>query len=258
MSKRSCVLLKHISLDSLTAQTKIVATLVGIVALFYVQQLLSFMVFALICVGLLFNARVSLSEFLRVSKPAALILLLSFIANTLVFFGHPDIVFSGSVGLSVAGFYRSTVAIARVVLALALVLAVSSSTTPTQLADGFSVLLLPLRIVRVDVDGLSIVLSIALRAIPLALEELDRIRDAQRARGFNFESGTTLERIQKWFTLLVPLTVCLFRRADEMAQTMTDRCLGAAKRTRISAKMQVVDWLLLLIWILLCAGLVVL
>ena len=79
MSKRSCVLPKHISLDSLTAQTKIVATLVGIVALFYVQRPLSFMVFALICVGLLFNARVTLSEFVRVAKPAALILLLSFI-----------------------------------------------------------------------------------------------------------------------------------------------------------------------------------
>ena len=162
MSKCPCALLKHFSLASLTAQTKIVATFVGIVALFSVQQPLAFAVFALICVSLLWSARVSLPEFLRVAKPAAFILLISFVANTLVFIGHPDIIFSGSVGLSVAGFYRSTVAIARVLLALALVLSVASTTTPTQLADGFSVLLLPLRLIRIDVDGLSIALSIAL------------------------------------------------------------------------------------------------
>ena len=122
MSKCPCALLKHFSLASLTAQTKIVATFVGIVALFSVQQPLAFVVFALICVSLLWSARVSLPEFLRVAKPAAFILLISFVANTLVFIGHPDIIFSGSVGLSVAGFYRSTVAIARVLLVFALVL----------------------------------------------------------------------------------------------------------------------------------------
>ena len=119
-------------------------------------------------------------------------------------------------------------------------------------------MLLPLRFIRVDVDGVSIVLSIALRSIPLTLEELDRIRQAQRARGFNFESGSIVERIKKWFTLLVPLTISLFQRADQMAQTMTDRCLGAAKRTRISAKMRLVDWAILLLWTALCACLVML
>jgi len=54
---------------------------------------------------------------------------------------------------------------------------------------------------------------------------------------------------------LVPLTVSFFQRADQMAQTMTDRCLGAAKRTRISAKMQLIDWVVLLLWITLCLGL---
>ena len=108
---------------------------------------------------------------------------------------------------------------------LALVLSVASTTTPTQLADGFSVLLMPLRLIRVDVDGLSIALSIALRAIPLTLEELDRIRAAQRARGFNFESGGIIERIKKWFTLLVPLTVSLFQRANN------DRSLSWCSKT---------------------------
>ena len=258
MFRNSPAQLKRIPLPLLTAQTKIVATLVGIVALFYIQEPLAFIAFTLVCVSLLWSARVSLLEFMRVVKPAVFILLISFVANTLVFIGHPDIIFSESVGLSVAGFYRSTVAITRVLLALALVLTVPSTPTPTQLADGFCVLLLPLRFIRVDVDGLSIALSIALRSIPLTLEELDRIRQAQRARGFNFESGSIIERIKKWFTLLVPLTISLFQRADQMAQTMTDRCLGVAKRTRISAKMRLTDWLTLLLWTALCVCLVML
>ncbi len=73
--------------------------------------------------------------------------------------------------------------------------------------------------------------------------------------GLNTDRALLYERIKKWFTLLVPLTVSLFQRADQMAQTMTDRCLGAAKRTRISAKMQLVDWVVLLLWSVLCFSL---
>ncbi len=71
MSKCPCALLRRISIASLTAQTKIVATLVGIIALFYVQQSLAFAAFALICVSLLWGARVSFSEFMHVAKPSA-------------------------------------------------------------------------------------------------------------------------------------------------------------------------------------------
>lgn len=246
----------QMALASLTAQTKIVAGIVGIIGIFCTQNIFSFGLFALVIVFLCAVAHMSFPDFLRIVKPAAVILALSFIVNTFVFIGHPDIIFSGSVGISVVGFYRTTTAIIRVLLALALVLIVAKTTTPTELSDGFSALFLLLRVFHIDVDELSIVLSITLRAIPLILEELDKIRAAQRSRGCNFETGTLVQRIKKWSTLLVPLTVLLFKRADELAQAMTDRCLGAAKRTRLSKKMKFYEWAVLFIWIIFCVGMI--
>ena len=152
-----------------------------------------------------------------------------------MFIGHPDIIFSGISGAFCGRFYRSTVAIARVLLALALVLSVASTTSPTQLADGFSGIVTTAAFIHVDVDGLEM-LQLP-RAIPLTLKSLTKLEQLRGRVGSIFESGSIIERIQKWFTLLVPLTVLLFQPVGpDLAQAMTDHCLGAAKRTRISAK----------------------
>ena len=92
-------------------------------------------------------------------------------------------------------------------------------------------------------------MSIALRFIPTLIEETDKIISAQKARGADFESGNLIRRAKAMLSILVPLFISAFRRADELAVAMESRCYhGGEGRTRIKQlKMQGRDFLALLL-----------
>ena len=114
------------------------------------------------------------------------------------------------------------------------------TTTSTDLVQAFSWLLVPLACVGVPVGDIALVLSLALRFIPMVFEELARIRDAQASRGANLSSGPVVNRVRAWGAVFVPLFVGLFRRADRIAIAMDSRCYCAAgstvKRTSLSIR----------------------
>jgi len=74
-------------------------------------------------------------------------------------------------------------------------------------------------------------ISIALRFVPTFLEEIDRIKEAQMARGANFKTGPVIRRAKSAVSLLVPLVLCSFRRADELATAMEARGYRRGSRT---------------------------
>ena len=77
-------------------------------------------------------------------------------------------------------------------------------------------------------------MSIALRFIPILLEETDKIMKAQMARGADFESGNIIQRAKAMIPILVPLFVSAFRRANDLAMAMEARCYhGGEERTRL-------------------------
>ena len=108
------------------------------------------------------------------------------------------------------------------------------TTTPNQLTDGLEKLLWPLRHIKVPVHEIAMMMSIALRFIPILLEETDKIMKAQMARGADFESGGILKRAKSLVPLLVPLFVSAFRRANDLAMAMEARCYrGGEGRTKM-------------------------
>lgn len=108
------------------------------------------------------------------------------------------------------------------------------TTTPNQLTDGLEKALRPLNKVKVPVHAIAMMMSIALRFIPILIEETDKIMKAQMARGADFESGNMIKRVKNMIPLLVPLFVSAFRRADDLAMAMEARCYnGGAGRTKM-------------------------
>jgi energy-coupling factor transport system permease protein len=108
------------------------------------------------------------------------------------------------------------------------------TTTPNQLTDGLEKVLRPLNHIKVPVHEISMMMSIALRFIPILLEETDKIMKAQMARGADFESGGILKRAKSLIPLLVPLFVSAFRRANDLAMAMEARCYrGGDGRTKM-------------------------
>ncbi len=103
------------------------------------------------------------------------------------------------------------------------------TTTPVSLADGIESLLSPLKVVRFPVHELALIMSIALRFIPILTDETGRIMNAQKARGADFESGGLVKRIKAVLPVLIPLLISAFRRADELGDAMDARCYSGSK-----------------------------
>jgi len=140
----------------------------------------------------------------------------------------------GSFGLVPAGLARGLFFAVRIVLLVVASLAVTYTTTSTELTDALGFFLRPLKRLGVPTDDIAMVFSLALRFIPVTAEEFGRVHDAQWARGASFAEGSLWERLRAWQTVLIPLFVGLFRRADSLAVAMDARCYGAPDVERTS------------------------
>ena len=154
----------------------------------------------------------------------------------------------GPIGISGPGLSRGLFFAIRIVLLVLGTSLVTLTTSPVALTDDLSRLMRPLRFVRVPVDDVAMMFSIALRFIPTTAEEAEKIIVAQTARGAVFDEGGPVRRARAWVPVLVPLFVNLFRRADDLAIAMESRCYTGQGRTRLhEARMRSVDWLALVV-----------
>lgn len=130
------------------------------------------------------------------------------------------------------GIVFSAYLILRLVLLVVCSSMLTYTTTPVSLTDGIESLLTPLKWIRFPVHALALIMSIALRFIPILMDETERIKNAQKARGADFESGGPVKRVKAFIPILVPLLLSAFRRADELGDAMDARCYGGKKRTK--------------------------
>ena len=108
------------------------------------------------------------------------------------------------------------------------------TTTPNALTEGLEKLFKWMNKLKVPVHELAMIMSIALRFIPVIVEELDRIMKAQMARGMDFTEGNIFERLKKIMPVIVPLFVSAIRRSNELALAMDARCYhGGEGRTKM-------------------------
>ena len=108
------------------------------------------------------------------------------------------------------------------------------TTTPNQLTDGIETLFHPLNKLHIPVHEIAMMMSIALRFIPILIEEMNKIMKAQMARGADFETGGLVKKAKNMVPLLVPLFVSAFRRANDLALAMEARCyVGGEGRTKM-------------------------
>ena len=140
--------------------------------------------------------------------------------------------------------------------ALVLSNVLTCTTPPLEITGAIQTLLSPLRLVRLPVEDIAMILSVAVQFIPTLLEETDTIRKAQIARGARFESRRLHERAQAMLPLIVPIFLSAFKRADELAMAMEARGYrGARGRTRKkSVPLPLSGWGALALCALVCAA----
>ncbi len=229
------------------ARVKLCLLLVATAALFSSNALIPMLGWCALTALVMAFARVPIGAVLTTLRPAVILFTCIVLANLVSCDGSAQVALAGSVGLSVTGAARTVAVIARIVMLVCLALCVTASTTPTELADACVRLLRPLARLGLPIGDLGIVLTMALRFIPLVAEEVERVRRSQAARGVAFDSSGIIERIRAWGSVLVPVVVGLFRRADRIAESMDARCFSQSGGTLpVKQPLSAASWVILL------------
>lgn len=213
-------------LEGVDARVKVTLLLVATAALFAARAPWALAMWAMLCLLVFRASGIGGKAVARALKPVALLFAFIVCANLVSCDGSADVTIAGSVGISTVGAARAATAVSRIIMLVCLALSVAESTTPTKLAHACTSLMRPLGHIGMPIEDVALVLSMALRFIPVVSEEAGRIRLAQRARGVNFDEGSVLRRVRAWAAVLTPLVVGLFRRADRVAESMDARCYG--------------------------------
>lgn len=134
------------------------------------------------------------------------------------------------------GLYKASImSIRLIMLILSTSVLLTLTTTPLKTADALESLFSPLKKIKVPVHEMAMMMSIALRFIPTLGEETDKIMKAQVSRGADYDTGTVINRIRGYITVLVPLFVSSFKHAEELAVAMDARCYrGGEGRTKLN------------------------
>lgn len=220
-------------LHKLDPRVKLIATFAYIVSLFLFKNLTVYVI-AAICLWIVIKlSNVPFSFMVKGLKPVMMILLLTVICN-MIFTKGTLLISVWKVTITYEGIKMAFFMTIRFVMLIVGSTIMTLTTTPNQLTDGLESLLAPLNKVKVPVHEVAMMMAIALRFIPILMEETDKIMKAQIARGADFESGNLLKRVKALLPLLIPLFISAFRRANDLAMAMESRCYrGGEGRTKM-------------------------
>lgn len=217
----------------LDPRVKLLGTLVYIISLFLFKSFAGYLA-ALLFLGMVIHlSKVPLKYILRGLK--AILMLLLFTIGFNVFLTPGEVVWQAWIfKVTKEGLRSGAFMGIRLIFLIVGSSLMTFTTTPNHLTDGLERLLGPCKKLHLPVHEVSMMMSIALRFIPILLEETDKIMKAQSARGADFESGGLIKKAKSLVPLLVPLFVSAFRRANDLAMAMEARCYrGGEGRTKM-------------------------
>lgn len=220
-------------IHKLDPRTKLFATLLFIISVFSFDGIVGFIVMTAFLFGVIALSKVPLSFMLRGLKAIMILLVIAGLFN--LFLTPGQVLWSiWKIHITREGLRNAVLMTIRMIYLIMGSSVMTLTTTPNQLTDGLEKALKPLQKINVPVHEIAMMMSIALRFIPILIEETDKIMKAQMARGADFESGNLIHKVKNMVPLLVPLFVSAFRRADDLAMAMEARCYnGGEGRTKM-------------------------
>ena len=220
-------------LHRLDPRVKFLGTLVFIISRFLIKGVAGYVFVTIVLATLVRLSKVPFGMMLKGMKAIIFILIITVIFNML--FTPGEAIFTiwrlTVTREGVAQAFRMAIRLSYLIIGSSIM---TLTTTPNQLTDAMENLFSPLKVLKVPVHEISMMMSIALRFIPILMEETDKIMKAQIARGADFESGNLIKRVTNMIPLLVPLFVSAFQRANDLAMAMEARCYhGGEGRTQM-------------------------
>ncbi len=221
-------------IHKLDPRSKILLTLVFIIMIFITTAFSSYIVLFAFFLMLVMVAKLNFAIILRSVKPLWPIILITMLVH--MFSNKGQVLYTLWIfDITKEGIMQGLLMSIRIIFLILFSSLLTMTTSPLQLTDAIERLLNPFKKFGLPAHELAMMMTIALRFIPTLLMETERIMMAQTARGAQFQHGSLIKKIKNFLSIIVPLFLSAFRRADELAIAMQARCYnGGQGRTRLT------------------------
>ena len=221
-------------IHQLDPRVKLVATMLYIISLFVAKGILGYVIATIFLAFVIRTSKVPFKFITKGLKAIVMLLMITVVFNLFLIDGDVVLWHFGFLKITDKGLRTAILMGVRLIYLIIGTSVMTLTTTPNQLTDGLEKALMPLQKIKLPVHEIAMMMSIALRFIPILVEETDKIMKAQMARGADFESGNIVKKAKAMIPLLVPLFVSAFRRANDLAMAMEARCYrGGGGRTKM-------------------------
>lgn len=254
---------RYIPLDSpihkMDPRAKIMAMLLMLIAVFIPAGWYGYAILFVTASAAIFTARLKPSFIWRSMKPMLMMFIFLFIINCLFVKTGTPLFTIGTYTLFSDAVFNTLFIVVRLLLMIMFTTCLTATTKPLDMTLGIEDLLGPFKKIHVPSHEIAMLISIALRFIPDLIDETQRIMKAQESRGVDLKEGKLMERIMAILSLIVPLFVSAFQRAEDLANAMEARGYSPGEeRTRYKVlKMTGKDYAVLVLAAVILAGLIV-
>ena len=218
-------------LTKLDARVKLFLMLVLVVTCFLDFNIVSYTCLFVVLIGFTMVGKLKFKPLLKIIKHMWFLMTILLVINLLTI--------TGEVWFSIGDFmvYKDAVIetvyiFLRLIMILMISNLLTASTTPQELTYAMEFYLYPLKVFNINIHEIALMMSIALRFIPTLLEETDRIMKAQTSRGVDFQNGKYFEKLRALTSIIIPLFISCFQRADELTDAMIVKGYGMGERSK--------------------------
>lgn len=223
-------------IHSLDARLKILLTIAAIALIFCAKNFFSLVTVAVLIILVLAASKIPFKMYFKNLKFILPIIILTTLIN-LFYIKDGNILFEFKIiKITDYGVMRSVFMALRVILLILISSVLTYTTSPNDITDGLESIFSPLKYIGLGkpIHTMTMMMTIALRFIPTLIEEAQKIMNAQKARGADFENGNLVNKIKAVIPILIPLLISSVRRAYDLAEAMESRCYnGGVGRTRL-------------------------
>ncbi len=221
-------------IHKLDARVKLVLVTAVLVLVFFCKNFYALGLFSVFVLVSFLLTRLPTKLILKSFKPLIPILIITSVFQ-LYYIKEGSMLFEWRfIHITAQGLIMAAFIVIRILSLILVSSLLTYTTSPTVLTDAIESLLSPLKLLKIEVHTFAMMMTIALRFIPTIIEEIERIMNAQKARGASFDTGGLVSRIKAMFPIFIPLFVSSIKRAFELADAMSCRCYsGGEGRTRM-------------------------
>ncbi|NLW88154.1 MAG: energy-coupling factor transporter transmembrane protein EcfT [Clostridiaceae bacterium] len=232
-------------LHSLDPRVKVILFVVYMVSVFLLTKPIGLLFSFAVATTLALLSKIPFREIIKSVRPIVFLMIFIFVINLFTIQEGEELFRFWVIVITSGGILRACLMSFRLFLLIVSTgILLTLTTTPLKMSDALESLFGPLKKIRVPVHEMAMMMSIALRFIPTLVEETDKIMKAQASRGAEYDTGNIIVRAKGYVSVLVPLFVSSFKRAEELAVAMDARCYrGGEGRTKLHPlKMRISDY----------------